>query len=103
MRFWTTIHAATNRATVLNDSLGQRLDLVAWKAASVLKEGANTITECPIDAHELLAVLVPAVVVDLGGDLLTQALSSGQAWVASVHESVTLGRSLAVDTECSDT
>jgi hypothetical protein len=34
-------HTATDRATVFDDSLGQRLDLVAWKAASFLEEGAD--------------------------------------------------------------
>jgi len=39
-------HAATDRATVLDDSLGQRLDLVAWKAASFLEEGADAPKFC---------------------------------------------------------
>jgi len=66
-------HTAAGLATVLDDSLGQRLDLFARNSASALKEGADAIMtddRAPaIDAHDLLAVLVPAAVRDVGGDL----------------------------------
>jgi len=99
-------HAATGHATVVDDSLGQRLDLVAWKAASFLKKGADTMTclsVAPIDAHDPLVVLIPATVGDMGGDLLVQALGRLQAWVGGVEEATTGGRAPAVYTECSDT
>ena len=72
-------HAATGLATVVNDPLGQRLDLVAWNAPSTLKESAdlafNDSSDHTVDAREVLAVLVPGAVGDLGGDLLAQDLS----------------------------
>jgi len=66
-------HTAAGLAAVLDDSSGQRLDLFACNSASALKEGADAIMidgRAPaIDAHDLLAVLVPATVGDVGGDL----------------------------------
>jgi len=65
-------HTAASLATVLDDSSGQCLDLVAWNSASALKESADAATQdlgAPIDAHDLLAVLVPTAVGDVGGDL----------------------------------
>lgn len=86
-------HASTGVATVLDDSLGQYLDLVAWITASALEEGADAVSEdlwAPIDADDLLAVLVPAAVGDVGVDLPAQALSRTQAWVGSIDETVTV-------------
>ena len=81
-------HAATGLATVLNDPSGQRLDLVAWNAPSALKEGADPAiadkgvsADLTVDACDVLAVLVPSAVRDLGGDIVAQPLSHARAWV----------------------
>ena len=102
-------HAAAGLATVLDDPLGQRLDLVAWNTASALEEGADSAiddewadADLTLDARDALAVLVPAAVGDVGGDLLAQDVSHALAGVVDVMEIDTVGRAPTVDTKCSD-
>jgi len=91
-------HAAAGLATVLDDSFGQRLDLVAWHPASTLKEGANAApagewidADFTVDAHNVLAVLVPTAVGDVGGNLLAKAVGNALVWVVGVVEKGTVG------------
>ena len=70
-------HAAAGLATVLDDPLGQRLDLVAWNTASALEEGTDAAiageladADLALDARDVVAVLVLVAVGDLGNDLL---------------------------------
>ena len=91
-------HAAAGLATVLDDPLGQRLDLVAWYAAGVLKEGADAApagkwidADFTVDAHNVLAVLVPTAVGDVGGNLLAKAVGNALVWVVGVVEKGTVG------------
>ena len=90
--------AAAGLATVLDDPLGQRLDLAAWYATSALKEGADAApagdfidADFTVDADDVLAILVPAAVGDVGRDFLAKAVSHTLAWVVGVVEKETVG------------
>ena len=86
-------YVATDPATVLDDPLGQRLDLVAWNTPSASKEGADLAIDGEgidagptVDACDVLAVLVPATVRDPGGDIVAQSLSHAWAWVVGAEK-----------------
>jgi len=83
---------------VLDDPLGQCLDLVAWDAASALEEGTDTAiggeladADLALDARDVVAVLVLVAVGDLGNDLLAQGVSHVLAWVIGDYEKATVG------------
>ena len=85
-------------ATMFYDPLGERLDHVARKAASILKEGADAAevgewkhADFTVDADDVLAVLVPAVVVDVSDDLLAEAVRYALVWVIGVVEKEAVG------------
>jgi len=90
--------AAAGLATVLDDPLGQSLDLAAWYATSALKEGADAApagefidADFTVDADDVLAILVPAAVGDVGRDFLSKAVSHTLVWVVGVVEKETVG------------
>jgi hypothetical protein len=80
-------HATTGLTTVLDNPVGQCLDLVAWHTASALKESADAalseFPEADTEAHDELPVLVPAAVGDVADDLLTQPVSHVLAEIAT--------------------
>ena len=77
-------------ATMVDDPLGERLDCAARNAASILKEGADAAegnhAGFIVDADDVLAVLVHAVVVDVSSDLLAEAVCYALVWVLGVAE-----------------
>ena len=85
-------------APMINDPLGEGLDRAARKAASILEEGADAAEVCEwvhadftVDADDVLAVLVPAVVVDVSSDLLAEAVCYTLFCVVGVAEKDAVG------------
>ena len=82
-------------ATMFDDPLGERLDYAPRNAASILKEGADAAegnyAVFTVDADDVLAVLVHAVVVDVSGDLLAEAVCYALVWVVGVVENEAIG------------
>ena len=83
---------------MFDDPLGERLDYVARKVASILKEGADAAevgewkhADFTVDADDVLAVLVPAVVVDVSSDLLAEAVCYALVRVVGVVENEAVG------------
>ena len=80
-------------ATMVDDPLGECLDCAARNATSILKEGADAAevgewkhADFTIDADDVLAVLVHAVVVDVSSDLLAEAVCYTLVRVVGVAE-----------------
>ena len=85
-------------ATMVDNPLGERLDCAARNAASILKEGADAAevgewehADFTVDADDVLAVLVHAVVVDVSSDLLAEAVCYALVWVVGVAEKEAVG------------
>ena len=85
-------------ATMIDDPLGERLDRAARKAAGILEEGADAAVVCEwmhadfsVDADDVLAVLVPAVVVGVSSDLLAEAVCYTLFCVVRVAEQAAVG------------
>ena len=63
-----------------------------------MKEGADAAgdadlihEDCTVDADDVLAILIPAVVVSVSGDLLAETVCYALVWVVGVDEKEAVG------------